>query len=132
MSFLLHKFISTVPDKWSLYSLSFSEVEQSSPMSFSNKDCEGFSWLCWKLNKQKMILKIHLRLPLAFQDILNNVNFTGKTPTEISSTWLCSQLQAKQVLVVILYLPFHLSLTFPIAFVYSIFFTTRKSSSRGI
>ena len=93
MSFSSQKFISAVSDECSLCSLSLSVVERFSSLSLCNQDCGGFSWLCWKLNKQKMMLKIHLRLPLAFQDILNNLNFIAETPTEICSTWLCSQLQ---------------------------------------
>ena len=93
MSFSSQKFISTVSDECLLCSLSLSVVERSSSLSLCNQDCGGFSWLCSKLNKQKMMLKIHLRLPVAFQDILNNLNFIAETPTEICSTWLCSQLQ---------------------------------------
>ena len=54
MSFPSHNFILTVPDKCSLYSISFSEADQSSPLSLCNKDYGGFSWLCWKLNKNEV------------------------------------------------------------------------------
>ena len=110
--FSLRKFISTVSDGCSLYSLSLSEVERSSPLSLSNKICDKFSWLCWKQNAQKMVLKIHLRLPLAFYDILNNLNFIAETRTEIfASTGFV--LNFKQNVLWLCYsnLPFHLSLT---------------------
>ena len=45
LSLSSYKFISTVSDECSLYSLSLSEVKQSSPMSLINKDCGGFTSL---------------------------------------------------------------------------------------
>ena len=46
MPFPSQNFISTVSDEYSLYSILFSEVDRSSPMSLCNEDCGGFSLLC--------------------------------------------------------------------------------------
>ena len=46
MSFPSQKFKSTVSDECPLYSLSLSEVDQSSPMPLCNEDCGGFSLVC--------------------------------------------------------------------------------------
>lgn len=67
MPFPLHNFI-LVGDDCSLCSFSLSEVERSSPLPLSSKYCVG-SWLCWRLNKQKTMLKIisdYLKLFKAF------------------------------------------------------------------
>ena len=97
MSFPSQKFKSTVSDECPLYSLSLSEVDQSSPMPLCNEDCGGFSLVCWKLDKQKLKLKTHQRLLLALENILNNLKFNAETPIEACSTCFALQLQTKHV-----------------------------------
>ena len=97
MPFPSQNFISTVSDEYSLYSILFSEVDRSSPMSLCNENCGGFSLLCWKLNKQKTKFKTHQRLLLASENILNNLKLNAETPIESCSTCFVLQLQTKHV-----------------------------------